>query len=161
MSEHKMNTKFVGHHISSGGFIFYKDKHTGEIYTLLLRNKKGEWWIPKGHIEPGEDQVSAAFREIEEEVGLNKTQLTYIGLCKLYEFSFLDDEGQPNTKEIYMNVFAASEKYKPVVEANTSADDADWFKYADALAKISFSKEELIKAEKMFQDHLNTDKTGS
>ena len=70
-----MNTKFVGHHISSGGFIFYRNKKNGELFTILIKNKKGEWWIPKGHIEEGEEQVAAAFREIEEEIGLKKDQL--------------------------------------------------------------------------------------
>lgn len=152
----KMNTKYAGHHISSGGFIFYKDNNSQEISVILIKNKKGEYWIPKGHIEADEDQVQAAFREIEEEVGLNKDQIKYINLCHLYKFSFNDDNGNPNTKEIYMNVFQATEKYDLTLEkGETDIQEGEWFEYSIALEKImSFSKEELIKAKKMFEDNL-------
>ncbi|MEK7143571.1 MAG: NUDIX domain-containing protein [Patescibacteria group bacterium] len=152
----KMNTKFIGHHISSGGFIFYKDKKTGELYTLLIKNKKNEYWIPKGHVEENEDQVAAAFREIEEEVGLNKNQLKYIGLCHLYKFSFTDDNGNPNTKEIYMNVFEAFELYGLKMEqGETDIRGGEWFEYQKALEIIiSFSKNELIKAKAIFENYL-------
>lgn len=151
----KMNTKFVGHHVSSGGFIFFTNDE-GEIYTLLIKNKKGEWWIPKGHIEEGEDQVTAAFREIEEETGVKKEQLKYIDLCHLYKFSFTDDNGQPNTKEIYMNVFEATGIYDLVAEKNETTDvrDAQWFTFEEAKQKImSFSTNELIKAKEMYAWH--------
>jgi len=154
-----MNTKFTGHHISSGGFIFYKDKRTKVLYTLLIKNKKNEYWIPKGHIEDGEDQATAAFREIEEEVGLNKNKLTYIDFCHLYKFSFTDEAGNLNTKEVYMNVFEADKRHKPRIEpGETDISGAEWFKYSEALEKIiPFSKNELIKAKKIFENHLNKD----
>ncbi len=151
-----MNTKFAGHHISSGGFIFYKNKKTGEFYTVLIKNKKNEYWIPKGHIEEGEDQVSAALREIEEEVGLNKNQLKYIDFCHLYTFSFTDDKGNQNTKEIYMNVFEANEKHDLKVEqGETNIRGGEWFEFSKALEIIiSFSKNELIKAKEIFENYL-------
>lgn len=150
----KMNTKYVGHHISSGGFIFYTDESPGHLYVLLIKNKKGEWWIPKGHIEKNEDQIAAAFREIEEEVGLKKEQLKYIGLCHLYKFSFTDDNGQPNTKEIYMNVFEATGIHNLVAEQNDTTDirDVKWFVYEEGLEAImSFSRNELVRAKEMYE----------
>lgn len=153
-----MNTKFVGHHVSSGGFIFYKNKTTGEVSVLLIKNKKGEYWIPKGHIEKNEEQIAAAFREIEEEVGLKKEQLRYIGLCHLYKFSFVDDTGNPNTKEIYMNVFGALEKGSVRLEqGKTDIRDGEWLIYDVALEKIiAYSKNELIKAREMFDNYFTT-----
>lgn len=151
----KMNTKFAGHHISSGGFIFHKNKATGEVLVLLVRNKKGEYWIPKGHIEKNEDQIDAAFREIEEETGLKKEQLKYIDLLHLYKFSFTDDNGNSNTKEIYMNVFEALEKGNIILEqGETDVRGVEWIIYEEALEKImSYSKKELIKAREMFEDY--------
>jgi ADP-ribose pyrophosphatase YjhB (NUDIX family) len=119
---------------------------------LLIKNKKGEYWIPKGHIEAGEDQVTAAFREIQEEVGLTRSQLTHIGLCHLYEFSFIDENGQPNTKEVYMNVFVTNERYPLSIEQGDETDirEVEWFEYSRALdAILHFSKNELIKARGM------------
>lgn len=157
----KMNTKFVGHHVSSGGFIFHKNPQSDELYTLLIKNKKGEWWIPKGHIEENEDHVEAAFREIEEEVGLKREQLKYIGLCHLYKFSFIDDQGYSNTKEIYMNVFMATDIHGLTMEQNNTTDirDVAWIPYGEALEVImSFSKNELVKAREIYELFLMKDK---
>ena len=152
----KMNTKFVGHHVSSGGFIFYIDKVTKKISVLLIKNKKGEYWIPKGHIEEGENQVEAAFREIEEEVGLRKEQLKYIDLCHLYQFSFVDDNGHQNTKEIFMNVFESLDRNEIKLEqGETDIKDGEWLDYELALEKImSYSQNELIKAKQIFDEYL-------
>lgn len=38
--------------------------------VLLIRQRDGNWVFPKGHIDPGEDPVSAAVREVEEEAGI-------------------------------------------------------------------------------------------
>ena len=45
----------------------------GEIRYLLLRCY-GYWDFPKGEVEPGEDPLSAARREAEEETGLTELQ---------------------------------------------------------------------------------------
>jgi 8-oxo-dGTP pyrophosphatase MutT (NUDIX family) len=42
--------------------------------AIILAHPKGqEWWgsysIPKGHVEPGEDLLTAAIRETQEEIG--------------------------------------------------------------------------------------------
>lgn len=39
----------------------------GELLMIRLRNR---WDLPKGHIETGEDSLSAALREVEEETGI-------------------------------------------------------------------------------------------
>lgn len=152
----KMNTKFVGHHVSSGGFIFSINNETKELYVLLIKNNKNEWWIPKGHIEEGESQLETAFREIEEEVGIKKDQLKYIDLSDIYRFSFNDKEGTQNTKEIYMNVFDNIDMCDIKAEENETTDilDVKWFSYEEALNKIiPFSKNELIKAKDIYTNY--------
>ena len=41
----------------------------GEV--LLIRHKNGTWVFPKGHLDPGEDHLKAAVREVEEEAGVH------------------------------------------------------------------------------------------
>ena len=49
----------------AGGVVFRAD---GKV--LLLRHLEGTWVFPKGHIDPGEDALGAAVREVEEEAGV-------------------------------------------------------------------------------------------
>lgn len=49
---------------SSGGVLF----HEGKV-CVLRRPKRGEVRLPKGHIEPGEDEAATALREVREETG--------------------------------------------------------------------------------------------
>lgn len=43
--------------------------HDGTV--LLLRNERGEWDLPGGRPDPGEDHRAALTREVREETGLN------------------------------------------------------------------------------------------
>ena len=38
--------------------------------VLVLRHAGGDWVFPKGHLEPGESELAAALREVEEEAGV-------------------------------------------------------------------------------------------
>lgn len=38
--------------------------------VLLLQQMNGNWVFPKGHIEPGENPLQAAIREVKEETGV-------------------------------------------------------------------------------------------
>ena len=49
----------------AGGVVFRPD---GAV--LLLRHLDGTWVFPKGHLDPGEDALTAALREVEEEAGV-------------------------------------------------------------------------------------------
>lgn len=52
----------------AGGVVFRPD---GAV--LVLRHLEGSWVFPKGHIDPGEDALGAALREVEEEAGVQAT----------------------------------------------------------------------------------------
>ncbi|XP_065059501.1 bis(5'-nucleosyl)-tetraphosphatase [asymmetrical]-like [Rhopilema esculentum] len=47
---------------------------------LLLRHSYGEkhWTPPKGHVDPGEDEITAAIRETQEECGLGPKEYTFV-----------------------------------------------------------------------------------
>ena len=61
----------------SAGLVMYRVRG-GRLEVLLVhpggpfwaKKDKGAWFIPKGEINPGEDGLSAAQREFEEETGI-------------------------------------------------------------------------------------------
>lgn len=59
---------------SAGGVVVRRHNQQAEI--LLIRDVNyDDWFLPKGHVEPGETNEVAALREIEEETGLNDLEL--------------------------------------------------------------------------------------
>lgn len=52
----------------SAGVVVYRDDPDGRVYLLLDYGKF--WDYPKGHIEQGEDDLTAALRELKEETAI-------------------------------------------------------------------------------------------
>jgi len=53
---------------AAGGVVFRRRTDRAEI--VLIKDRYGKWTLPKGKLEPGEDSVTAALREIAEETGV-------------------------------------------------------------------------------------------
>ncbi|MFE3871267.1 NUDIX hydrolase [Flavobacterium sp. ZS1P70] len=69
--------------------IFIINKFEKDLKILLIHHKKfNRWMVPGGHIEPFENQIEGAIREVKEETGLN---------IKL--FSFLHKEQKVDDSE--------------------------------------------------------------
>jgi predicted NUDIX family NTP pyrophosphohydrolase len=62
---------------TSAGLLMYR-KREGQLEALLVhlggpfwkKKESGAWFVPKGEINPGEDELAAAQREFQEETGL-------------------------------------------------------------------------------------------
>ena len=61
---------------SAGIFVFYR-KQLLVVHPSLSKKDKN-WGIPKGHIEPGENALGAAKRELYEESNLDLDKLKHI-----------------------------------------------------------------------------------
>ena len=67
----------------SAGFLFETPEGFLLVHPTARAKGKGNWDIPKGHIETGEYPLEAAIRELKEETGLDynpdwETTLYYI-----------------------------------------------------------------------------------
>src|SRR5579871_6765798 len=60
--------------IFSAGVIVYRYTPEGLNY-LLIRHPGGHWDLPKGKLEPGETELQAGLRELNEETGINQVKL--------------------------------------------------------------------------------------
>ena len=104
----------------AGGVVFDEE---GRV--LLLRRLGGSWVFPKGHIDPGEDALQTAVREIAEEAGVHvvvndpETQ---------FQTHYVNDRGEERTITWFIadakeQAFQPSESlfpeggFKPVEEA--------------------------------------------
>ena len=58
------------------GFLIFR-QNQATIEYLMLRASYGSkhWTPPKGHVDPGEDDLTTAYRETEEEAGLGRDDL--------------------------------------------------------------------------------------
>lgn len=130
---------------SAGGVVFYKDR------ILMLRKRSGDWVLPKGHIEEGEDAETAAKREVFEEGGVEAKPLSYLGEI---DYSF------PNRYDardiVYKNVAwyymkADSDYTKPQIEEGFVKSDFIEMDMALEVAKYSDEKRMIEKAIARFR----------
>lgn len=137
-------------HVSSGGFIFHKNKENLSVSVLLIKNAKNEWWIPKGKLEVDESQLDAAFREISEEVGFDSNQLKHIELSNTFNYGYDLDDDNYLEKDLFVNIFECDEMYEPKPTDWNDLVAVEWMSYEDALSKISFTKDLLVEAYEKF-----------
>ena len=104
------------------------------VPSLLLVQRKyppftGEWALPGGFVEEGEQVVDAAPRELAEETGLRPGSLRLLGV---YDTPGRDPRGW--TVSI---VYLAAVQTEVAVRGADDARDARWFQ-ANALPKLAF-----------------------
>lgn len=118
---------------TAGGIIFRRGSG-GEIEILLIRDAKGRWTIPKGHIEPGETAVAAAQREIAEEAGLHDTEM--LGWLGKIHFRYRRaDKLVLMTTQIYL---VKAHGDTNAIKKEDWMSGIRWFKFDEALNEIEY-----------------------
>ena len=82
------------------------------LIAVVHRPQHGDWSLPKGKLEPGEDDETAAVREVREETGHEAVIERDLGTVS-YEVA----TGRPKTVRWYLMIASA--------DANDLADDVD------------------------------------
>ena len=67
--------------------------------VLVVSQQGTSWSLPKGHIEPGEDEMTALYRELYEETGLERQNLTLHKKLGTYERWKIGKEGSDDHSE--------------------------------------------------------------
>ena len=128
---------------SSGGILF--DKSQDKIF-LIYKKERDEWLLPKGEVNPGEDDIGAAKREIQEETGYQNLEPIKNNPINVIEFDYTID-GDSYHKIVYHFCFKLIDEQRlSNIQEKEEKLDGDWFTIQDAIKKISYDNErETIK----------------
>src|ERR1700686_1665954 len=103
---------------SAGGVV------TNDGDEVLVVSQRGtSWSLPKGKIDPGEEALAAARREIYEESGIRELELIReLGTYERYKIGVDGGDDQSELKTITMFLFRTKEKsLRPVDPDNPEA----------------------------------------
>jgi predicted NUDIX family NTP pyrophosphohydrolase len=142
----------------SAGILLYRRRSDGPEILLIhpggpfWRNRdEGAWMIPKGMVEPGEDEAAAALREFEEELGTCPGG-TLQPLCRIRQKGgkwvqafLLEGDFDPET--LVSNSYKVEWPPKSGrMHSFPEVDRAAWFSIAEARSKILPSQEPIVDA---------------
>lgn len=137
-------------HESAGGFVFFEDSKTHKLFVALLRKTDGHCLIPKGHIRKGEEAQDAAIREVKEELTLKETP-EIVSFLRIDSYTFtLDDSDTTHYKNVHLYILRLNEKAKIKPNTDEGFEAAEWIPFEEAVEKISFDKENLLRARQCF-----------
>lgn len=137
-------------HESAGGFVFFENSQTHELFVALLCKPDGHYLLPKGHIRKGEEPRDAAIREAREELSLKEIP-EIISFLKIDSYSFtLDDSDVTHYKNVHLYVFRLNKKLEIKPQVNEGFETAEWLPFEEAVEKISFDRENLLRARQYF-----------
>lgn len=133
---------------SAGGVVLNQNA------DILVVNQKGNSWsLPKGHIDPGENAVDAARREIWEESGIREVE--YVGELGTYERYRIGKNGlgedTSNLKNIRMFLFRTKEMDLHPMDADNP--EARWVRLEEVADLLTHSQDKeffLSIREKVF-----------
>lgn len=108
---------------------------------VLLVNQRGRSWsLPKGHIEAGEDALTAAIREIEEESGVSRLDLVRkLGAYSRYKIGIDGKDDTSELKRITMFLFRTDELKLQPQDANHP--EARWVHPDDVETMLTHPKD--------------------
>ena len=117
--------------IAAAGGVVYRWSAAGQLEILLIKKQDGFWTLPKGRIEPGEDERAAVLREIAEETSVNGE----LGTMVRQVFYTIQKAGRRRRKTVsYYLVRAVSGRPRP--QARERILRVRWFVISVALRRI-------------------------
>jgi len=67
--------------VTGAGFVMLKVHELKGFQVLVMLNADGDWDLPKGTIDAGEEAYPTAFRELKEETGISHVDLLWGDTC--------------------------------------------------------------------------------
>jgi 8-oxo-dGTP pyrophosphatase MutT (NUDIX family) len=109
--------------IAGGGIVF------NENDDLLMIFRRGKWDLPKGKIEPGEEIIEGAKREVEEETGVTVANVSPKAVHTFHAYKL---KGKDSLKETsWYEMKAKTGQNKPVPQIEEDIDEVKWVSRKD------------------------------
>ena len=106
--------------------------------VLLIKQTKGHWGFPKGHVEKNETEVETAIREVKEETNLD----VEIDANKRYAMKYITDKG--SLKQVIL--FIAKCVGGNIKAQECEVNDIKWLDFDEAIKTITYDNtRELFK----------------
>lgn len=132
----------------AAGLILFREGPGGREYLLIKNRGGGHWGFPKGRIEAGEDESTAALREVREEVGIVRVRLVP-GFRERERYTFLR-KGRQVSKDLVLFLAAASEDGTP---ATAEIEAMEWIPYPQALERLIYPEQrQALRRAQQFLD---------
>lgn len=138
----------------SSGFVLV-NSNTKKILILKL-SKEFEWDLPKGHQEKGETIIETAYREVEEEIGINKSQIQILKdnsnqiITDFYEYT---SPVSQNIRQIHLFIGLINEN--PII-SNEHCGFA-WCNLEESLSYLKF-KDVGNSVKKLYNNYILSEK---
>jgi 8-oxo-dGTP diphosphatase len=114
--------------LAAGAVLWRPDTDTGELHVALIhRPRYDDWSLPKGKVDPGENEPVAAVREIWEETG----QRSQLGR-RLIQTHYQVAQGAKVVH--YWAARALGGEFVP----GSEVDALEWLSVADAAARLTY-----------------------
>lgn len=136
------------------GIIVLRQEAAGQRYYLLLHHTSGGHWLfPKGHIEAGESERSAALRELEEETGIGQVELIE-NFTERLSYDLPPGSGRGGVhKEVLFYLGCTEQK---TIQLSAEHDAYLWLSYPEARVRLTHenSRELLDRVEAFLNQRL-------
>ena len=109
-----------------------------ENKVLLVRQNKGHWEFPKGHVEENETEKETAIREVKEETNLDVEIIS----DKRYVIQYVTDKGNDKMAVYFIAKPLSMDLERQVSEIQT----LDWFEFDDAMDTITYENSKKLLA---------------
>ena len=119
----------------AAGFVLFRSSAQGVQYLLLRHRGEDYWAFPKGKLEPGEDDLGAAVREVGEETNIRRIR-PVDGFCEISRYRFARN-GRTVDKTV---VYYLGEALDAVVTLSGEHTDYRWTPHEEALDVLTYDE---------------------
>ena len=126
---------------SAGGVAFRKNADDVEIAIVKITPEM-RWQLPKGLVDEGESNESAALREVREEAGIEADLIEPIDTI---EYWFVGQYNGPRTRfHKFVHFFLMRYRSGDVRDHDLEVEEARWVGIDDAVRMLAFKSEKDI-----------------